>query len=103
VPAVHVSDAAQLLPLAFERGEAGTRYHAVAEEGIAMREIAEAISGSLKLPVRSITPDASAEYFGALAQLATIDLAASGEFTRQKLAWTPGRTGLLTDLCNMGA
>ena len=102
LPAVHVSDAAQLFRLALERGEAGAHYHAVAEEGIPMREIAEAIGGSLKLPVKSVTPNASAEYFGALAQLATIDLAASGEFTRQKLAWTPGGPGLLTDLRNMG-
>ncbi len=102
VPAVHISDAAHLFLLALEKGEAGARYHAVAEEGIAMREIAEAIGGSLRLPVTSVTSDAAAGYFGALAQLATMDLAASGEFTRQKLAWTPSRPGLLTDLHNMG-
>ncbi|WP_158821276.1 SDR family oxidoreductase [Granulicella sp. S156] len=101
VPAVHVSDAAQLFRLALERGEAGAHYHAVAEEGIAMREVAEAIGDGLRLPVKSIPPDAALEYFGAIAQLATIDLAASGAFTRQKLAWIPSGPGLLTDLRNM--
>jgi nucleoside-diphosphate-sugar epimerase len=102
VPAVHVSDAAQLFRLAVEGGEAGARYHAVAEEGIAMREVAEAIGGSLRLPVRSITLGEATEYFGAMAQLATLDLAASGELTCQKLAWAFCGPGLLTDLSNMG-
>ena len=102
VPAVHVSDAAQLFRLAFERGEAGAHYHAVAEEGIPMREIAEAIGGSLKLPVNSVMQNEATEYFGTLAQLAALDLAASGEFTKQKLAWTPSGPGLLDDLRRMG-
>ena len=101
VPAVHVSDAARLFRLALERGEAGARYHAVAEVGIPMREVAEAIGGSLRLPVESITLDAATEYFGALAQLASLDLAASGELTQKKLAWTPGSPGLLADLRNL--
>lgn len=101
VPAVHLSDAAQLFRLALELGEAGAHYHAVTEEGIAMREVAEAIGDGLRLPVKSIPLDAATEYFGAIAQLATIDLAASGAFTRQKLAWTSSGPGLLTDLRNM--
>ena len=102
VPAVHVSDAAQLFRFALERGEAWARYHAVAEEGIAMREIAEAIGDRLGMPVKSITPGEASEYFGALAQLATLDLAASGELTRRKLAWTPSGPSLLADLSIRG-
>ena len=102
VPAVHISDASQLFRLALERGEAGAHFHAVAEEGIAMREIAEAIGGSLGLPVKSITPDEATEYFGTMVQLAALDLAASGELTRQELIWAPAGPGLLTDLRDVG-
>ena len=102
VPAVHVSDAAQLFRLALERGGAGLRYHAVAEEGIPTREIAEAIGIGLGLPVNPVMPDEATEYFGPLAQLAALDSAASGEYTQQKLAWTPSGPGLLADLRSLG-
>lgn len=98
--AVHVSDAVRLFRLALERGEAGARYHAVAEEGVAMRDIAEALGAGLKLPVRSITPNEAVDYFGVIAGLATLDLAASSALTRKQLNWTPGGPGLLTDLRN---
>ena len=75
--AAHVSDAVRLYRLALENGAAGARYHAVAEEGVALRDIAEVIGGGLKMPVRSITLEAAADYFGPLAMLVTIDLAAS--------------------------
>ena len=101
VPAVHVSDAVHLVRLALEKGEAGTRYHAVAEEGIPMREVAEAIGSGLGLPVNSVTSDEAADYFGPLAQLAALDSAASGEYTQQKLAWTHAGPGLLADLRNV--
>jgi hypothetical protein len=67
-----------------------------------MREIAEAIGDRLGMPVKSITPGEASEYFGALAQLATLDLAASGELTRRKLAWTPSGPSLLADLSIRG-
>ena len=102
VPAVHVADASQLFRLALERGEAGARFHAVAEEGVPMREIAEAIGRSLRLPLKSIAPDEATGYFGAIAQLAALDLAASGELTRQTLTWVPADPGLLADLRDMG-
>lgn len=102
LPAVHVTDAVRLYRLALEKGQAGVRYHAVAEEGVGMRDIAEVIGAGLKLPVRSITPDEAPEYFGGLAGLATIDLAASGSLTRHQLYWTPTGPDLLTDLRNMG-
>ena len=96
--AVHVSDAARLYRLALEQGTAGARYHAVAEEGVAMRGIADVLGQKLKLPVRSITPAETEDYFGWIAGLATIDLAASSALTRQKLGWNPTGPGLLTDL-----
>jgi nucleoside-diphosphate-sugar epimerase len=99
--AVHVSDAARLFRLALERGEAGARYHAVGEEGVAMRDIAEVIGVGLKAPVKSITPEEASEYFGWIAGLATIDLAASSALTRGQLGWNPTGPDLLTDLRNM--
>jgi nucleoside-diphosphate-sugar epimerase len=100
LPAVHVSDAVRLFRLVLERGQAGARYHAVAEEGVAMREIAEVIGAGLKTPVRSIMPEEVPDYFGLLAGLATIDLAASGALARQQLGWKPAGPDLLTDLRN---
>jgi nucleoside-diphosphate-sugar epimerase len=101
LPAVHVSDAVRLYRLALEKGQAGARYHAVCEEGVALRDIAEAIGAGLKMPVVSITPEEARTYFGALANLVTIDLAASGTLTRQQLGWNPTGPDLLTDLRNM--
>ena len=101
LPAVHVSDAVRLYRLALEKGEAGARYHAIAEEGIALRDIAEVIGAALGMPARSITPEAASDYFGPLANLVTVDLAASGAWTRQQLGWNPTGPDLLTDLRNM--
>ena len=99
--AVHVTDAVRLFRLALENGRAGARYHAVDEEGVAMRAIAEVIGAGLKLPVRSIPPEETAGYFGVIAGLATLDLAASGALTRQQLGWRPEGPDLLTDLRSM--
>jgi nucleoside-diphosphate-sugar epimerase len=101
LPAVHVTDAVRLYRLALERGHAGARYHAVAEEGVALRDIAEAIGAALKMPVASITPAEAAEYFGGLANLATLDLVASSTLTREQLGWNPTGPDLLTDLRNL--
>jgi nucleoside-diphosphate-sugar epimerase len=101
LPAVHVADAVRLFRLALEKGRSGARYNAVGEEGVAMRDIAEAIGAGLKMPVVSITAEEAPEYFGGLAKLATIDLAASGALTRRQLGWNPTGPGLLTDLRNM--
>jgi nucleoside-diphosphate-sugar epimerase len=95
LPALHVADAARAFRLALEKGHAGARYHAVGEEGVALRDIAEAIGAGLK------TPEEAPEYFGWLAILAQIDLAASSARTRQQLGWTPTGSALLTDLRNM--
>ncbi len=101
LPAAHVTDVARLYRLALETGTAGARYHAVAEEGVALRDIAGVIGEGLALPVRSITPDAAANYFGAFAPLAMTDLAASGLATRRQLGWRPTGPDLLTDLREM--
>ena len=99
--AVHVFDAVRLFRLALEKGQAGARYHAVGEEGVALRSIAEVIGAGLKVPVESITLEEASDYFGWLASLATIDLSASSALTRQQLGWNPTGQDLLTDLRNM--
>lgn len=98
IAAVHVSDAVRLYRLALERGEAGGRYHAVAEEGVRLRDIAEAIGAALHLPVASIAPEQAAGYFGWMAPLAMADLPASAAMTRRLLAWKPNGPSLIDDL-----
>lgn len=97
-PAAHVNDVAHLYCLALEHHEAGARYNAVAEEGIAVREIAEVIGAGLDVPVRSIAPDVAADYFGWLAPFASLDMPASSKWTREKLSWRPTGPSLIQDL-----
>lgn len=96
--AVHVSDAAQLFRLALEQGRQGARYHAVAEQGIAFRQIVDIIGAGLNLPVRSIAPEAVSGYFGSIAGIAGADMLASSTVTRRELGWAPTGPGLLDDL-----
>lgn len=100
-PAAHVRDVAHLYRLALEKGKAGSRYNAVAEEGIAMREIATVIAKRLNMPVESIPPEKARDHFGWLGMFAGLDMPASSAETRKKLAWNPNGPGLLTDLENM--
>jgi nucleoside-diphosphate-sugar epimerase len=97
-PAVHRLDAARLYRLAIEKGAADPRYHAVAEEGVAFREVATVIGRHLGLPVVALTAEEGAEHFGWFAHFAAIDSIASSARTRQKLGWEPVETGLLPDL-----
>jgi nucleoside-diphosphate-sugar epimerase len=97
-PAVHVLDAARLFRLALEKAEPGARYHAVAEEGVPLREIAEVIGRRLKVPTVSIAPEEAASHFGWLAAFAGLDALASSELTRKRLGWHPTGPGLITDL-----
>ncbi|MBJ3815442.1 SDR family oxidoreductase [Shimwellia pseudoproteus] len=97
-PAAHVTDVATLYVLALTRGEKGKRYHAVAQEGIAMREIAQIVSERLGLPQVSLTASQSPAHFGWFAFFADKDLTASGAWTRLQLGWTPTGPGLLEDL-----
>jgi nucleoside-diphosphate-sugar epimerase len=97
-PAAHMLDVARLYRLALERAEPGAKYHAVAEEGVAMRDIAEAVGRRLKLPVRSIAPEETQAYFGWLSMFAGHDMPASSAQTRRKLGWEPTGPGLIADL-----
>lgn len=96
--AAHVSDVARVYKLAVERAEPGARYHAVAEEGVPMRDIAEALGRALKLPVVSLSGDEAAEYFGWMAMFAGLDMPASSTLTQKKLGWKPLGPGLIADL-----
>ena len=100
-PAAHRFDAARLYRLALEKGEAGVTYHAVAEEGIPIREIAEVIGRGLKLPVVSLKPEDAGKHFGWLAAFAGMDIPASSTRTREKLGWNQTGPGLISDLENM--
>jgi nucleoside-diphosphate-sugar epimerase len=95
--ASHVSDTARLYRLALEKGAAG-RYHAVAEEGVPVRDIAEVIGRRLKLPVVSKTPAQAAEHFGWLGIFAGLDGPASSALTRERLGWRPVGPRLIADL-----
>jgi nucleoside-diphosphate-sugar epimerase len=96
--AAHVSDVAHLYRLALEKHEAGAKYHAVAEEGVPMKDIAESIGRGLKLPVKSLSLEEAAAHFGWLTMFAAADLSASSEITRNKLDWNPTGPSLISDL-----
>jgi nucleoside-diphosphate-sugar epimerase len=97
-PAVHTLDAACLYRLAIEAAPAGSRLHAVADEGVPFREIAEAIGRHLNLPVDSIPPREAADYFGFLSPFVSLDNPASSTLTRELLGWHPTHLGLIDDL-----
>ena len=96
--AAHVSDVARLYRLAFEKGEPGSIYHAIGEEGVSIKAIAEALSRGLKVPVKSIALHEAEAHFGWLAMFMGLDLSASSTLTQQKLNWTPTGPELLADL-----
>jgi nucleoside-diphosphate-sugar epimerase len=100
-PAAHVSDVARLYHLAFEKAEPGAIYHAVDEEGVSMKAIAEALGRGLKVPVVSIKPEEAEQHFGWLARFAVHDMPSSSTLTRRKLNWTPTGPGLIADLDGM--
>jgi nucleoside-diphosphate-sugar epimerase len=96
--AVHVADAARLVTLGLEKAPAGTRLHAVAEEGVPTREIAEAIGRMLDLPVASIAGDDVQDHFGWIGMFFAMDRAATSTVTRKLLGWTPTGPTLIEDL-----
>ena len=100
-PACPVSDTARLYRLAFEKVEPGAIYHAVDEQGVTMKAIAEAHGRGLKVPVVSIKPEEAEAHFGWLAVFAKADMPSSSELTQQKLNWKPVGPDLITDLDNM--
>ena len=94
-PAVHVKDAATLYRLAIEKGPAGAVLNAVGDEGVPVREIAEAIGRHLELPARSLPAE---EFSGMLSHILSADIPASSTFTRELLGWEPTHVGLIEDI-----
>ncbi len=98
-PAVHRLDAAHLFRLALEKAPAaGARFHGVAEEGVALRDIAEVIGRRLNVPVVTKSPEEAANHFGWFAHFAAIDNPTSSTQTQQQLGWRPVQPSLITDL-----
>jgi nucleoside-diphosphate-sugar epimerase len=97
-PAVHRLDAGKLVQLAIDGAPAGAVLHAVAEEGIATRDIAGAIGKFLNLPVATVPADRATEHFGWLGMFFGADVPASSELTRKLLGWEPKRPTLLDDI-----
>jgi nucleoside-diphosphate-sugar epimerase len=97
-PAVHRLDAAHLYKLVFEKGSAGARYHAVAEEGVPLRDIADAIGRRLNVPVVAKSPEEAVDHFGWLGSFVGMDVPASSAQTQERLGWRPTQTGLIADL-----
>lgn len=99
-PAVHRLDAARLFRLALEKGVAGSRYHGVADEGVATRQIAEVIGRRLNLPVVSIPQEQAADHFGFIGGFFALNVPSSGAKTKELLGWKPAHADLLKDLEN---
>jgi len=97
-PAVHSLDAGRLYRLAIEAAPAGSRLHAVADEGVPFNDIAQAIGDNLGVPAVSIAPDEIGDYFEFLAFFAPLDNPASSAVTQQLLDWHPTQLGLIDDL-----
>jgi len=96
--AVHVLDTAHLYRLVLEKQEAGARYHAVAEEGVPVRDIAMAIGRGMKVPVVSKSPEEAAAHFGWLGMFIGLDLTGSSVQTQRTLGWRPTGPELINDL-----
>jgi nucleoside-diphosphate-sugar epimerase len=97
-PAVHRMDAGRLFRLAVEKAPAGSVLHAVADEGVPVRDIAGVIGRHLDLPVVAISPQDSGEHFGWLGGLLALDGPASSAVTRELMGWQPTHPGLIDDL-----
>jgi nucleoside-diphosphate-sugar epimerase len=97
-PAVHRLDAARVYRLALDKAARGAYYHAVAEEGVAFREIAEVIGRRLKVPVIGKSPQEAARHFTWFAHFASLNVLAPSEQTQAKLGWRPTQPGLIADL-----
>ena len=96
---VHRLDTSPLYRLALEKGAVGARYHAVAEEGVPLKDIAEAIGRGMGVPAKSMSPQEATAHFGAIGFFATMSNPASNALTRQQLGWAPiTRPGLIEDV-----
>jgi nucleoside-diphosphate-sugar epimerase len=97
-PAAHLLDTALLYRLVLENGSAGACYHAVAEEGVPIRDIAEVIGRRLNVPIVAKSPEEAADHFGWLGMFAGLDCPASSAVTRERLKWNPVGPPLISDL-----
>jgi nucleoside-diphosphate-sugar epimerase len=97
-PAVHRLDAARLYRLALETAPAGSRLHAVADEGVLIRDIAGVIGRRLNVPVTARSIDEADDHFGWLAYFLSVDNPTSSALTRERLGWDPVQPGLIPDL-----
>lgn len=101
-PAAHRLDVARLYRLALEKGRAGAAYHAVSDEGVTTREMAEVFAKHLSVPVRSITPEEAPAHFGWIGMFAGLDMPASSALTQAELGWKPKEIGLIADIGQPG-
>ena len=97
-PAIHRSDAARLVRLGIEHAPAGSVLHAVAEEGVPMRDVAEAISRRFELPATAISSEEAGARFGFIGQFVGLDMPASSAITRELLGWEPTGPTLVEDI-----
>lgn len=97
-PAGHLSDVVRLYRLAIEKAQAGARYHAVGEEGVSSRDIAESLGRGLELPVVSIGAEQAQAQFGWMALFVGMDMPASSALTQARLGWRPTGPSLISDL-----
>ena len=97
-PAVHRLDAARLYRLALEKGSAGSRYHAVADQGVPFRDIAQVIGRHLNVPLVSKSPEEAADHFSWISQFVSIDCPASSAQTQEQLGWRPTHPSLIADI-----
>ena len=97
-PSAHRLDAARLYRLALERAGQGEAYHAIAEQGVPFRRIAEAIARQLSVPATSLTPEQAEAHFGGLAMWVAGNGPASSDWTRKTLGWEPRELDLISDI-----
>ncbi len=100
--AAHRTDVAKLYRLALEKGSAGKAYHAVADEAVPVRDLAELFARILNVEAKSLTPDEAAAHFGFMAMFAGLDMPASSALTQQWLGWKPKEIGVLEDIGQPG-
>jgi nucleoside-diphosphate-sugar epimerase len=97
-PSADTRDVGRLYRLALESAPAGSRLHAVAEEGIALRDIATVIGRRLGVPTATVAAENAEQHFGHLSIFVGLDNPTSSQITRDTLGWTPTRPGLISDL-----
>ena len=100
--AAHRNDVAKVYRLALEKGTSGRAYHAVTDEAVPMRDLADLFARILKVETKSLTPDESGEHFGWMAMFAGLDMPASSAKTQAELGWTPKEIGVLEDIGRPG-